>query len=161
MFDLNIVTYPARVLRKKSEALRGVAACDKNLMRDMANLMHASKGIGLAAPQVGIPKRIIICDTGEGLIKMANPEILSGSGRDSLEEGCLSVPERTVNIYRADKITVSYIDEKDAERRKVFRGLAARVIQHEIDHLNGRLIIDYLPWYKKIFPKKGNGLCLQ
>ena len=91
---------------------------------------------------------------GEVLLKMVNPVILSQKGRSGLEEGCLSVPGEGVHVERAEEISVSYLDENGRRCNKTFRGLTARIIQHEIDHLNGKLIIDYLPWYKKIFRKK-------
>jgi len=148
-----IKKYPEGVLRKKTRAIMGPGAKEKKLFRDMADTMYATNGIGLAAPQVGISKSIAVVDTGEGLIKMINPEILSKRGTASLEEGCLSVPKHSVSVKRAEEIRLSYTDEDGKLCKKTFRGLTARAIQHEIDHLNGKLIIDYLPWYKKIFVK--------
>ena len=151
MSTLKIKKYPDKVLRTRCDNVKSIDGADKKLLSDMAESMYEVGGIGLAAPQVGINKNIVVFDTGKGLLKMFNPKILSKKGLASLEEGCLSVPESTVNVKRSEEICVSYIDENGKECKKVFNGLPARVIQHEIDHLNGKLIIDYLPWYKKLF----------
>lgn len=156
MSDLNIKKHPNFVLRKKCEMLNGFGETEKQLASDMATTMYAAGGIGFAAPQVGISKKVIIVDVGKGLLKMVNPKITAKKGSSSLEEGCLSVPEKSINVRRAEEITVSYIDENDKECTKTFHGLTARAIQHEVDHLAGKLIIDYRPWYKRIFSKKGD-----
>jgi len=111
-------------------------------------MMYGRKGIGLAAPQVGTLERVIIADIGEGLISMINPEILTGFGEDNMEEGCLSLPDTVVNIKRKQSILFRYIDKSENEKESELNGLTARVIQHEIDHLNGVLIIDYAPLTK-------------
>ena len=161
MSSLEIKIYPDPVLRKKAEPLQSVGNEEKDFMRFMALTMYAGRGIGLAAPQVGISKRIIVADAGDGLVKMVNPEITQKSQTASLEEGCLSLPGKFVDMQRVEKISVSYIDENNNRLVKNFSGLIARVIQHEDDHLNGKLIIDYLPWFKKMFPKKREAPCLQ
>ncbi len=153
---LTIRKYPDIVLRKKCQLLDGVGSSEQKLLDDMAMTMYATRGIGLAAPQVGISKSIAVVDAGKGLIKMINPKVLSKRGSSELEEGCLSVPQKCVNVKRAEEILVSYIDENARKCERSFRGLTARVVQHEIDHLNGKLIIDYLPWYKKMFIKEGD-----
>ncbi|MBL7158795.1 MAG: peptide deformylase [Candidatus Omnitrophica bacterium] len=152
---MSIRTYPAAVLRKKCEPLTAIDSFEKKLFSDMAAVMYEVAGIGLAAPQVGVTKRVIVLDCDSGILKMANPRLIRKRGDSSMEEGCLSVPKRYVTIRRADEIKVSYLDEKGRELTNFFSGLAARIIQHEIDHLNGKLIIDYLSWYKKIFQKRG------
>ena len=153
MAPLKIKKYPDAVLRKRCASLEGKCAGKEVLFSDMAETMHATGGIGLAASQVGISDRIAIVDSDEGLLKMINPEILARKGSSALEEGCLSVPEAAVTVRRAEEVSVSYVDEKGRHIKKTFRGLTARVVQHEIDHLNGKLIIDYLPWYKRLFRK--------
>ncbi len=151
MGRLEIKRLPSAVLRKKSRKLEGVGPAEQKLFSDMTVTMREMHGIGLAAPQVGVSKQAILVDTGDGdVLKMVNPVILSKKGHVGLEEGCLSVPGKGVTVKRAEEISVSYLDENDSRRNKTFRGLTARVIQHEVDHLNGKLIIDYLPWYKKI-----------
>lgn len=152
---MQIKLYPSAVLRKKSRKAAAVGASVQKLLADMVATMHATEGIGLAAPQIGVSKRVAVVDGEEGLLKMVNPRILSKKGLSELEEACLSVPEKEVNVKRAEEILVSYLDENGKRCKKTFRGLTARIIQHEIDHLKGKLIIDYLPWYKRVF-KKGD-----
>ncbi|MFH1594602.1 MAG: peptide deformylase [Candidatus Omnitrophota bacterium] len=156
---LEIRKYPDPALRKKAKRVKSVGTEEKQLMEDMARAMYNSSGVGLAAPQVGIPKRVIVADAGDGLLKMANPEISSKRRSSSLEEGCLSVPETSVTIKRALEISVSFVDEKNKNQKKCFSDLTARVIQHEIDHLEGKLIIDYLPWYAKILERPRRKKC--
>ncbi len=144
---LEIKKYPDAVLRKKCEAVEAVTAQEKRLFEDMLFTMHTFKGVGLAAPQIGLVKQLIVADIGEGMIKLANPEIISSSGSDRMVEGCLSVPERSVEIKRFYEVTVKGLNEKGERVEIEAKGLLARVLQHEIDHLRGRLIIDYLnPW---------------
>jgi len=155
MGRLEIKICPSAVLRKRSGELEEVGPPEQKLFSDMALAMRHARGIGLAAPQVGISKRAVIVEASGELLRMVNPVILSEKGHVEMEEGCLSVPEKGVKVERAEEISVSYLDENGSPRNKTFRGLTARIIQHEIDHLNGKLIIDYLPWYKKIFKKRG------
>ncbi|MEE9500226.1 MAG: peptide deformylase [Candidatus Omnitrophota bacterium] len=158
---LEIKIYPDPILRKKSQDIQQVTDEEKRLIDYMIETMYANQGVGLAAPQVGVTKRIIVVDAGDGLLKMVNPRIITKKGASLSEEGCLSIPERQVEIQRAEEVSVLYRDEKNRRTIKSFKGLTARAIQHEIDHLDGKLIIDYLPWYKKLFPKKGEVKCLQ
>jgi len=161
MADLRIRIHPDPALRKKSESVNSIADEEKELIAYMVDTMYANRGVGLAAIQVGIAKRIIVIDAGVGLLKMVNPEITSRSGASVLEEGCLSVPGKLVGVERSERISVSYLDENNTRENREFDDLAAKAIQHEIDHLNGRLILDYLPWYHRIFPKRGEVQCLQ
>jgi len=137
--------YPDPVLRMISSPVRRVNNTIRQLIKKMSNIMYNNKGIGLAAPQVGTLERVIIADIGEGLISMINPEILTGFGEDYLEEGCLSLPETVVNVKRKQSVFVRYLDKNEKEKESELDGLTSRVIQHEIDHLNGILIIDYAP----------------
>ncbi|MBA7581080.1 Peptide deformylase [subsurface metagenome] len=109
----------------------------------MVVTMRKTKGVGLAAPQIGILRRLIVVDIGEGVLKLANPEIVESTGRDLMEEGCLSVPGESIEIARATKIVVKGLNAKGEAVIFNAEGLLARVIQHEIDHLNGKLIIDH------------------
>ena len=144
---LEIKKYPDVVLRKKCEVVEAVTAQEKRCFEDMLFTMHTFKGIGLAAPQIGLVKQLIVADIGEGMIKLANPEIISSSGSDRMVEGCLSIPERTVEIKRFYEVMIKGLNEKGERVEIEAKGLLARVLQHEIDHLRGRLIIDYLnPW---------------
>ena len=120
-----------------------------HLIKGMSKIMYSYKGIGLAASQVGILERIIIADIGEGLISMINPKIIAGLGEDFLEQGCLSVPDTKVNIKRRMSIFVRYINNNESEKECELTGLIAHVIQHEIDHLTGMLIVDYVTMSNK------------
>ena len=145
MKKYEIKIYPDPVLREVPQPVSEIKGSVRQIIKRMSKTLYNSKGIGLAANQVGILERIIIADIGEGLISMINPEILAGFGEDFLEEGCLSVPNKLVNIKRRESVFVRYINESESEKEREFKGLTARVIQHEIDHLNGVLIIDYAP----------------
>jgi peptide deformylase len=142
-YELKI--YPDPVLRKISSPVLGINNIIRHLIKKMAKIMYSGKGIGLAAPQVGTLERVIIADIGEGLISMVNPEILTGFGEDYMDEGCLSLPDMVVNVKRQQSIFVRYLDKNEREKESELDGLTARVIQHEVDHLNGVLIIDHAP----------------
>ena len=146
--------YPNPVLRVQSLSLNRLTDCDKKILDLMVTTMHANQGIGLAAPQIGITKRMFVLDKGSGVLKMINPEIVSKSGNCSMEEGCLSVPKKTVEVSRAEVISVSFFDDQYKKQQKEYSAITARAIQHEIDHLDGKLIIDYLPWFKRLFTRK-------
>ena len=135
--------YPDSVLREKALPGNDVDGDISELIDGMAEIMYSYQGIGLAAPQVGVLKRVIIADIGDGLLSMVNPEILEKEDEDKLEEGCLSLPDIQVEIERNKIISVSGISQEEREITLELNGLMARVIQHEIDHLNGILIIDY------------------
>jgi peptide deformylase len=107
--------------------------------------MHNREGIGLAAPQIGIMQRLVVADIGDGLLSLINPEILDQQGKTSLMEGCLSLPLIGVDVLRSESIVVRGINAAGEEVTSELRGLMARVIQHEIDHLDGILIIDHGP----------------
>jgi peptide deformylase len=142
--------YPDPVLRKISSLVPKVNNTIRQLIKKMSNIMYNNKGIGLAAPQVGTLERVIIADIGEGLISMINPEILTGFGEEFMEEGCLSLPETVVNVKRKQSVFVRYLDKNEKEIESELNGLTTRVIQHEIDHLNGVLIIDYAPLSERL-----------
>ena len=143
---LEIKKYPEKVLRGGCIEVSQVGKREKDIFSNMLETMRYFKGIGLAAPQVGIKERMIIADIGDGPVFLANPEIVRRSGNDVLEEGCLSVPHVEVSVERNFEILVKGIDQKGKEQEIKAKGLLARVFQHEIDHLDGKLIIDYLPW---------------
>jgi peptide deformylase len=130
-------------LRKKSVPVKEVGPSERMVMSAMVETMHQSKGVGLAAPQVGINRRFLVLDVGEGPMVIINPEIVKKTGSNVLEEGCLSVPEITIMVTRPEEVTVHYTDENNEEIQLTCNGLLARVIQHEMDHLDGVLIVDY------------------
>ncbi|MFH1996063.1 MAG: peptide deformylase [Candidatus Omnitrophota bacterium] len=154
MAQLEIKKYPNRSLRKKALKVGRVSSEERKILADMTETMYSNNGIGLAAPQVGVSKELIVVDVGDGLVKFINPVLSDHEGSCSMEEGCLSVPDITASVRRAEKLYVTFLDEK-GEVVKIFaEGLFARTIQHEIDHLKGRLIVDYLNPIKKFIARK-------
>ena len=150
-----ILTEPNKVLREKSLKVESVDKDLQNLMDDMLETMYAAPGIGLAAIQVGIPKRIIVLDISykEGKknpMYFVNPEIIEKSNQNSTyEEGCLSVPGQFAEIDRPDKCHIKYLDYYGEQKEIKAEGMLATCIQHEMDHLEGILFIDYLSKLKK------------
>lgn len=130
------------ILRKKSREITEITDRIKVLLEDMIETMEDANGVGLAAPQVGILRRAIVLDIGEGPIKMINPEILETEGEEIDVEGCLSVPGRSGTVSRPESIKVNYLDVDGKENTLEAEGLLARVICHEVDHLDGILYID-------------------
>lgn len=130
------------ILRKHA---RRVDKFDKRLavlLDDMADTMYEADGVGLAAPQVGILKRCVVIDVGEGLIELVNPEILSAEGEVVDVEGCLSVPGRRATVARPEKVRVHAQDRKGKHIEIEGEGLLARCLCHELDHLDGVLYVD-------------------
>lgn len=154
MASFNIIKFPEKILRKKASKVAKIGDCEKAELKDMAETMYLNKGVGLAAVQVGINKQMAVVDVGDSLIKLINPAIIKKEGSEVHEEGCLSVPDTIVKVRRAKKIVVSFLNEEGLVSQIVAEGLLARVIQHEIDHLSGKLIIDYLNPIKKLFVKR-------
>lgn len=112
------------------------------ILKDMAQTMYEANGVGLAAPQVGIKRRMVVIDVGDGLIEMVNPEITGTQGECDMVEGCLSVPERRGLVRRPEKVKLRAQDKTGAFFELEADGLFARAIQHEIDHLDGILYVD-------------------
>lgn len=150
MSQMEIKRFPDPILRKKGEDVKAVGVEEKKILADMAETMYLKGGVGLAAVQVGISRNMIVVDIGDGLINMINPSILKREGSETEEEGCLSVPDECINVKRSKKVVVDYMNEKGQAERIIAEGLLARVIQHEVDHLLGKLIIDYISPLKKI-----------
>ncbi len=141
---LKIRMYGDSCLRKECAPLKEVGPGSRMVMQSMVDAMHQAKGVGLAAPQVGIIERFFVLDVGEGPMVIVNPRITKKSGSEEpMEEGCLSIPEVTIAVNRSEKITVEFMDENNKMMRMACDGLLARVIQHETDHLDGKLIVDY------------------
>lgn len=132
------------VLREVAKPVREITKNIIKLLDDMAETMYDADGVGLAAPQVGVPKRVIVMDCGDGLIEMINPEIISKEGEQIGPEGCLSIPGVTAEVARANKVVAKGLNRHGKEITVEGEGLLARCIQHEIDHLNGILFIDYV-----------------
>jgi peptide deformylase len=112
------------------------------LLDNMKDTMYASKGVGLAAPQIGISKRVVVVDVGEGLIELINPEIIAGSGVETDYEGCLSIPGVIGEVPRASAVIVKALNRDGKLVQYKAKGYLARAFQHELDHLDGILFID-------------------
>ena len=150
-----ILTEPNKLLRQISQPVDNVGENEQKLMDDMIETMYAANGIGLAAIQIGFPKRIIVMDISKDRTKknpmyFVNPIILNKDKEQSTyEEGCLSVPDQFAEIDRPNKCEVEYLDYNGEKKLIKAEGLLATCIQHEIDHLEGILFIDYLSKLKK------------
>lgn len=140
---------PERVLKRRADELRAIS--DPDLVTDLVDTMRASPAcVGLAAPQIGVSKRAIVVDVSEhpkartnhGLVVMIDPHILEAEGREVGREGCMSVPDLTANVARALRVVVQGVDENGHIRVLETEGFEARAFQHEIDHLDGLLILD-------------------
>jgi peptide deformylase len=140
----NIRKIGDELLRKKSKKVDEINERILTLIKDMQETMYAADGVGLAAPQVGILKRIAVIDVGQGPINLINPEILETEGEYLDEEGCLSIPGQQGNVLRPEKVKVKALNEKGEEFVLEGEGLLARALCHEIDHLDGVLFIDKL-----------------
>ncbi|MCG2676371.1 peptide deformylase [bacterium] len=144
MTVLKVKLYGNPALRKKCPEIEEVDGKIKKLLDNMAETMYHKKGIGLATPQVGILKRAIVVDVGEGLTALVNPKILWRQGKEIAPEGCLSLPGVFLEIKRSQEVVVEGIDKNGETKQIGATGLYARALQHEIDHLNGVLIIDHI-----------------
>jgi peptide deformylase len=156
MAILPIITLPDPILRQKSAPVETIDDSLRKLIDDMLETMYDAPGVGLAAIQVGVPKRIVVLDVGDEEkearhpIGMINPEIVElGPEMRLHEEGCLSIPDVRVEIERPSTLTVRYLDRDGKPQQLSAQGLLATAIQHEIDHLNGKLIIDFLSKLKR------------
>jgi peptide deformylase len=160
MAILSIVEVPDPRLRQISAPVETVTDETRALIRDMFETMYAAPGIGLAAIQVGVPKRILVIDLQDpeeegsepvrNPLVFINPEILENSDREvPYSEGCLSIPDQYAEVDRPDRVRVRWLDEQGAAHEEEIEGLLAVVIQHEMDHLNGILFIDHLSRLKR------------
>jgi len=129
-------------LRKVSKPVKEINQRILTLLDDMAETMYQANGVGLAAPQVGVLKKVVVIDIGEGLIELINPEIINTEGEYAAEEGCLSVPDETGVVKRPEKVTVKALNRKREDIVLKGEGLLARAFCHELDHLEGILFID-------------------
>ena len=141
---LKIRLYGDPCLVTKSKAIKEVGPVERMLIAAMFETMIACKGVGLAAPQVGINEQIFVVDTGKEVFAAINPKIIKSSGSEVMEEGCLSIPRVLVDVKRAKMLWVEFIDQENRLVRAQLSGLTAKVFQHEYDHLQGKLILDYL-----------------
>jgi peptide deformylase len=142
LLQLHLLGSP--VLRQHSEIVPLVDEDVRRLIADMFETMDAAKGIGLAANQVGVARRVAVVDVDDDRFVMVNPRLVETEGRASAEEGCLSIPEIYGDVTRPDRVVVEALDAEGRPYRKEASGLKARAIQHEIDHLDGILFLDHL-----------------
>jgi peptide deformylase len=155
MAKLPIIVLPDPILRQPSAPIERVDDDVRRLIDDMLDTMYAAPGVGLAAVQVGVPRRLLVLDVSDkddeqAPIAMINPEIVSLGGESRVhEEGCLSIPDVRIEIERPGSATVRYIDRNGVRQELAADGLLATALQHEMDHLDGKLIIDFLTRLKR------------
>lgn len=142
MAVLPIVKIGDPILETRAQEVPRITKKITKLVEDMIETMYEANGAGLAAPQVGVNKRIIVVDLGEGPVCLINPVVQSAQGEEIDVEGCLSIPERWVYVKRAAEIEVTGLNEKGKPVQVKAEGFLARALQHEIDHLDGILILD-------------------
>ncbi|GIO83749.1 peptide deformylase [Paenibacillus faecis] len=150
-----IVLEPDEVLHQVAKEVKKITPNVQKLLTDMAETMYKAEGVGLAAPQIGILKRVIVVDVGDehGLIELINPEIVSKEGEQFGPEGCLSIPGYRGDVRRAQTVTVKGLDRNGNEVTYTGSDLLARAFQHEIDHLNGVLYTDIAERVYEITPE--------
>ena len=141
--SLSLRIYPDAVLRQVCGPVERFDAALRNLIDEMLVLIRVKEGIGLAAPQVGIIKRLFVCEIENDSLSLINPEIIHGSEQADMIEGCLSLPDMHVRVTRNDRIVVAGFDIRGRKMQYGLTGLWARVVRHEMDHLDGVLICDY------------------
>ncbi len=149
---LPILRYPDPRLHTRAAPVREVTDAIRKLIADMAETMYEAPGIGLAATQVDVHKRVVVIDVSEdksGLLALINPEIIARSGEQVCEEGCLSVPGIYDKVSRSEKVTVRALNQKGESFDLEAEGLLAVCIQHEIDHLDGKVFVEYLSQLKQ------------
>lgn len=157
---LEIKKYPEKVLKEKAASVGDIDCKIQRLIDDMIETMYAAPGIGLAAPQVGISKRVIVIDVSireeekTPLIVLINPKIIKAEGEIESEEGCLSLPGYIAAVKRSERVHIRGLDRKGNPVEIEGEGLLCRALQHEIDHINGTLLIDRISSIKREFFKK-------
>ncbi|NLP43021.1 MAG: peptide deformylase [Peptococcaceae bacterium] len=137
-----IVQLGEDILRQKAQEVKKITPNIHKLLDNMAETMYEANGVGLAAPQIGISKRIVVIDIGEGLIELINPIIVEKSGEEIESEGCLSVPNVVGEVKRAKSVVIQALNRDGETVEYEAEGLLARAFQHEIDHLEGILFVD-------------------
>jgi peptide deformylase len=151
---LKIKVFGDSVLRRVASPVKRITDAHRQMLSQMALAMYEHSGIGLAAPQIGQSAQLIVVDIGEGLYKLVNPKIVKKQGKQSIDEGCLSVPGVCIKVKRAKQVWVQAFDENGRLIEIQAKNLFACVLQHEIDHLKGKLIVDYASFLEKIRIKK-------
>lgn len=155
MSHLKVLTVPDTRLRQKAVLVEGIDNTIKTLLNDMVDTMYAEDGAGLAGPQVGVNKRLVVIDLGErapelGLLKMVNPDIIWKSSETKKNwEACLSVPDQSAAVERSVLIRLRYLDENNVQHEREMSDWPAICVQHEVDHLDGILYVDHLSSLKR------------
>ena len=147
ILDIRVLGDP--ILRQETTPVGAISDELRMLARDMFETMHLAKGIGLAAPQVGRTERLAVVEVDEHRFVIINPEVVHGEGKEKAEEGCLSIPDVYGDVERPAKVRVRATDLEGKEFEVEAEGLFARCLQHEIDHLHGKLFLDYLSVLKR------------
>ena len=147
---LKVRIFGDSILRKKARDVGEVTQRQRDILSQMAKTMYESSGIGLAAPQVGIGEAMIVVDIGQGLYKLINPKVVRKEGTQVIEEGCLSVPGICIKVKRSKRVLIKALDEFAKQVSIEAEDLLACVFQHEIDHLKGRLIVDYSSFFDRL-----------
>lgn len=150
---LKIRVFGDSILTRAAKQVKEITERHRKALSEMSRLMYEVSGVGLAAPQVGISECMFVADVGSGLYKLINPKIVKQSGTQVIEEGCLSVPGVNVKVKRAKTVVLEALDERGKKVTIEAQDMLACVFQHELDHLKGKLIIDYSPDKEKIKKK--------
>ena len=148
---LKIRVFGDSILRRKANPLKRVTDEHRQILSQMAKAMYDDTGIGLAAPQIGHSLQLIVVDIGEGLYKLVNPKIIKRQGKQSISEGCLSVPSIRALVPRYTAIKIDYLNEQGDEQTAELECFVARVFQHEFDHLQGKVFLDSVETNQDIF----------
>jgi peptide deformylase len=146
-----IVCMGEDILREKAQEVKKITPNILKLLDNMAETMYQANGVGLAAPQIGVSKRVVVIDSGEGLIELINPVIMEKAGEEFDQEGCLSIPNVVGDVRRAKKVVAQALNRDGELMEYEAEGLLARAFQHEIDHLNGVLFVDLA---EKVYDKR-------
>jgi peptide deformylase len=149
-----IVEIGDEILKEKARPVKSISSNIIKLLDNLADTLYNAKGAGLAAPQIGVSKRVVVVDIGEGLYELVNPQIVSSSGQETETEGCLSIPGIVGDVTRAATVKVRYLDRHGKEKNITAKGMLARAMQHEIDHLDGILYIDRAANIRKLKQKE-------
>lgn len=149
-----VLVYPNDILRGESEEVTVFDQELKRLVSDMKETMLVARGVGLAAPQIGVLKKVVVIEWEDHKFTLINPQIIEQSGEEVRDEGCLSFPNIYEDVARPTKVKIAYQDENGDRREYEAEGFLARIFSHEIDHLGGKLLIDKLSPIKRTFLKK-------
>jgi len=154
-----ILLWPDPFLRKRAAPVDAVDTSVRALIQDLFDTMYAAPGVGLAAPQVGVLRQVVVLDTRSRQpesrpIAMVNPRILERLGTTTYREGCLSIPGEAEEVERAERVTVSYLDEAGEPQTLLCEGLLAIAVQHETDHLEGTVYLDHLSPLTRVLIRK-------